>query len=72
MCYDLNYLWTTTSAQRGAVTVEGAGGETAPRASVRGLGVWALSPKMDFSTFFSEDEAYSPSCPMWTFCSSPA
>ena len=62
----------TTSAQRGAVMMEGLEEETAPMASARGLGVWALNPKKDFSPFFSEDEAYSPPYPMWTFCSSPS
>ena len=45
--------------------------ETAPRASARGLGVWALSPKKDFSPFFSEDEAHTAPCPMPDFLLQP-
>ena len=51
--------------------MEGAGGGDCTQGFCEGAGSWALSPKKDFSPFFSEDEAYSPSCPMPDFLLQP-
>ena len=43
MCYDLNYLWTTSSAQWGAIAMEGAGGGDCTQGFCEGAG--SLGPQ---------------------------